>query len=218
MSTRRCKFRTLCTRLRPVEVLFCKERLKSELRNILQNSPLVPRVSPLRKEYGDFNYLKALPMLEKYLGTDFEKWPLALTRAKTNLWQHAISAMGIAAAYLEDCLIAKQVVTTAEYEIFDLDTSLLFTMTLDSQALQHLEVLEVAGRAKNVHEGSLLHYIDRTLTPFGKRELKRWLCAPLYDIGDINRRLDAVEDLLRNKEVLGLLRERLRNVGRSPET
>ncbi len=151
-------------------------------------------------------------MLEKYLGTDSAKWPQALARSKSNMWQHAISALGIAAAYLEDCLLANQVITTAEYEIFDVDTSLLFTMTLDSQALQHLEILEVAGRVKNLHEGSLLHYIDRTQTPFGKRELKRWLCAPLFDIAEINNRLDAIDDLMKNKDVLNLLRDRLRNV------
>ena len=110
---------------------------------------------------------------------------------------------------------AQQVITTSEYEIFDLDTSLLFTMTMDSQALQHLEILEVQGRTKNMVEGSLLHFLDRTKTPFGKREMKRWLCAPLYDIEDITNRQDAIEDLIKIPELLNLLRTNLQKVSYS---
>ncbi len=202
----RCKFRTLCTRLRPVEVLYNKDTLKPDLKKILQNSPIVPVFSPLSRDRGEYNYIKTVPLLEKYFGTNVAKWPKAVATAKTNLWQNAVSALGISIAYLEDSLLANQTVPTAEYEIFDLDTSIMFTMTLDSQALQHLEVLEVQGRTKNLVEGSLLHYLDKTKTPFGKREIKRWVCAPLYDIDDINSRQEAVTDLLQNKGVLEMIR------------
>jgi DNA mismatch repair protein MSH6 len=30
--------------------------------------------------------------------------------------------------------------------------------------------------------GTLLAYLDNCVTPFGKRELKRWILAPLTDI------------------------------------
>lgn len=154
------------------------------------------------KEKGEYNYIKSIPLLETYFGVDYKMWPEAVSLAKTNSWQSAITALGIMIAYLQDSLIAKQVVPTAEYNMFDLDTSLLFTMTLDSQALQHLEVLEVQGRTKNISEGSLLHYLDHTKTLFGKRELKRWVCSPLYDIEDILKRQDAIDDLLTNPDLM----------------
>lgn len=47
----------------------------------------------------------------------------------------------------------------------------------------------------NPIEGSLLHFIDKTVTPFGKRMLKNWLCAPLIDLDRINDRFDSIEDL-----------------------
>ncbi len=207
-----CKFRTLCTRLRPVEVLYNRDGLRPELRKILQNSPILPVFSPLPPDKGCYNYIRTVPQLEKYFGPDTKVWPQTLATAKANLWQNAIAAFGVSIGYLEDCLLAKQVVATAEYEIFDLDTSLLFTMTLDSQALQHLEVLEVQGMTKNTAEGSLLHYLDKTRTPFGHREMKRWLCAPLYDITDIRSRQDAVADFLGNPALLSQLRDKLARV------
>lgn len=44
-------------------------------------------------------------------------------------------------------------------------------------------------------EGTLLKYLDHTITPFGKRLMRKWVCAPLIDIAAINQRLDALEDI-----------------------
>lgn len=55
-------------------------------------------------------------------------------------------------------------------------------MVLDSQCLQHLEIVESLNGEK---EGSLLNFIDHCMTPFGKRELKRWILSPLMDIQKI---------------------------------
>ena len=49
-------------------------------------------------------------------------------------------------------------------------------MILDAQALQHLEVVEIANGSV---KGSLLHYVDLCMTPFGKRQIKKWLLSPL---------------------------------------
>ena len=48
-------------------------------------------------------------------------------------------------------------------------------------------------------KGSLLHYIDYCKTRFGRRQLKRWLMAPLMDTNKINQRLDMIEDMLDNQ-------------------
>lgn len=44
-------------------------------------------------------------------------------------------------------------------------------------------------------QGTLLKHLDHTRTPFGKRLMKKWVCAPLADIAAINERLDALEDI-----------------------
>jgi len=67
-------------------------------------------------------------------------------------------------------------------------------LVLDQTTLRNLEVL------KNVRDGSqehtLVSILDRTLTPMGARLLKKWLMEPLMDVESINRRLDAVEELV----------------------
>jgi len=66
-------------------------------------------------------------------------------------------------------------------------------MVLDSQALQHLEIIEAADGKL---EGSLLHFLDHCSTSFGRRQIKRWVMAPLLVTEQINERLDAVYDLM----------------------
>jgi DNA mismatch repair protein MutS len=64
-------------------------------------------------------------------------------------------------------------------------------LIVDPTTLKNLEVVEAAegGRA-----GSLLHEIDRTITPMGGRLLRAWLLRPLAGLERIQDRLDAVED------------------------
>ncbi|MBN1678295.1 MAG: DNA mismatch repair protein MutS [Candidatus Thermoplasmatota archaeon] len=67
-------------------------------------------------------------------------------------------------------------------------------LVLDQTTLRNLEVL------RNVRDGgqgsSLVSVLDRTLTPMGARMLKNWLTEPLMDVKQIERRLDAVEELV----------------------
>jgi DNA mismatch repair protein MutS len=67
-------------------------------------------------------------------------------------------------------------------------------LILDQTTLRNLEVL------RNVRDGgqesTLISVLDRTQTPMGSRLLKKWLTEPLMDVPSIDRRLDAVEELV----------------------
>ena len=82
-------------------------------------------------------------------------------------------------------------------------------LLLDPITLRHLEVVEAAsgGRA-----GSLLHEIDRTVTPMGGRMLRAWLLRPLLLLERIRDRLDAVEDFAFRTTERGKFREALKSV------
>jgi hypothetical protein len=42
------------------------------------------------------------------------------------------------------------------------------SMVIDAQAIEHLELLEVPGRSKNLKEGSFLSFLSKgCTTPFG---------------------------------------------------
>jgi DNA mismatch repair protein MutS len=85
---------------------------------------------------------------------------------------------------------------------------------------QSLEIDEATRRSleltrtlrSGAREGSLLAAIDKTATPMGGRLLAEWLASPLTDKGQIEARLDAVDELARDSALRDELREQLRGV------
>jgi len=72
-------------------------------------------------------------------------------------------------------------------------------MVIDSMTKKNLELVEnIRHGAK---KGTLLGLIDKTKTAMGGRKLRVWLDYPLKDVSEINRRLDAVQELLGEKLV-----------------
>src|SRR6185369_1601723 len=67
-------------------------------------------------------------------------------------------------------------------------------LILDATTVRNLELVEplFAGESK---ESTLLHVFDRTRTGMGGRLLRRRLLAPSLDVGEIEDRLNAVEEL-----------------------
>jgi DNA mismatch repair protein MutS len=100
----------------------------------------------------------------------------------------AVAAAGAIIAYLEKMnpallrlLIGLRTYATDTY------------MILDAHTQRNLELLEGArGGAK----GSLLAVIDQTRTAMGGRLMRRILTQPLIDLIELNRRYDALEDLI----------------------
>jgi len=69
-------------------------------------------------------------------------------------------------------------------------------MDLDFATRRNLEICEtMRDRAKR---GSLLGVIDKTKTSMGARMLRQWLEKPLINPDEINRRLYAVEEIVKN--------------------
>jgi DNA mismatch repair protein MutS len=67
-------------------------------------------------------------------------------------------------------------------------------LEIDSFSQRNLEL--TATLHDNKKEGSLLGVLDHCCTSMGKRTLRRWLEQPLKDLNAINRRLDAVGELV----------------------
>ncbi len=84
-------------------------------------------------------------------------------------------------------------------------------MVLDPQTKRNLEL--VASLQEGTREGSLVQILDETLTPMGGRLLRRWLLRPLKNVRQIEKRLEAVEALVRDRHLREHLREELRQIG-----
>lgn len=72
--------------------------------------------------------------------------------------------------------------------------------------------LELTRNLRGGMEGTLLSVIDETLTPMGGRFLRNALLRPLLDAEVINQRLEAVERLIEDYELIETLRNCLRKV------
>lgn len=114
----------------------------------------------------------------------------------------AVQAAGAIVRYLEDRQSAavgqlKSLYTysTEEY------------MVLDRQTRRNLELFE-GGRWGDT-QASLLAVLDRTKTPMGARQLRRWIGRPLLDVGELTKRQDAVEwfhsSAIRRSRVIAIL-------------
>jgi len=82
-------------------------------------------------------------------------------------------------------------------------------LLIDATTLRNLEVLEAANGGRT---GSLLHEIDRTMTPMGGRLLRAWVLRPLVALERIQDRLDAVEDFGFRSTARTKLRDALKGV------
>jgi DNA mismatch repair protein MutS len=116
----------------------------------------------------------------------------------------ATAAAGAALRYLKDTQRTDGVHVTA-VRLEPLGACLV----LDSVTRANLELVRTLRDGSR--QGSLLGVLDRTVTSLGARKLSSWLLAPLRSLPDIERRLDAVEELSKKhvwREVwTGLLRQ-----------
>uniref|UniRef100_F7GAE3 DNA mismatch repair protein n=1 Tax=Callithrix jacchus TaxID=9483 RepID=F7GAE3_CALJA len=234
------RFRTLVAHYPPVQVLFEKGNLSKETKTILKSSlssslqeGLIPGsqfwdASKTLRTLLEEGYFREklsddigvmLPQVLK--GMISESDSIGLTpREKSEL---ALSALGGCVFYLKKCLIDQELLSMANFEEYiPLDSDIVSTtrsgavftkayqrMVLDAVTLNNLEIF--LNGTNGSAEGTLLERVDTCHTPFGKRLLKQWLCAPLCSPYAINDRLDAIEDLMvvpeKISEVVELLKK-----------
>ncbi|KAF2304882.1 hypothetical protein GH714_039256 [Hevea brasiliensis] len=84
-------------------------------------------------------------------------------------------------------------------------------LRMDGQTLINLEIFN------NNADGGLLgkymfKYLDNCVTSSGKRLLRKWICHPLKCVEGINNRLNVVEDLMANSEIMLVVAQYLRKL------
>ena len=84
-------------------------------------------------------------------------------------------------------------------------------MELDYTTLRNLELTESLRTGEK--KGSLLWVLDKTKTPMGGREMRAWVSRPLLNPTAIQKRLTAVEELVKNTVLRAELVELLRGIG-----
>jgi len=83
-------------------------------------------------------------------------------------------------------------------------------LQIDPNSLRSLEILRTIRT--ETKKGSLLDCLDETLTGMGGRMFRNWLCMPLCELGAIELRQDAVEELKDTDAKLSDIRKLLSNI------
>lgn len=80
---------------------------------------------------------------------------------------------------------------------------------LDKFTIRNLELIYPQ------HDGGvpLINVLDDTVTPMGSRLLKKWIVLPLKDVNTIEDRLETVQALVNNKELVDSVQASLKNIG-----
>ncbi|KAJ8359742.1 hypothetical protein SKAU_G00162670 [Synaphobranchus kaupii] len=213
------RLRTLTAHHPPAQVLLERGNLSAETQKLLkaslsaaQQEALAPGAqfwdaSRTLKALAEEDYFKecdGLPPALKAMTSESDS--LGLTPGEGH--ELALSALGGCIFYLKKCLVDQELVSMANFEEYvPVDVEMeraggesgLFRqarqrMVLDGVTLANLEVLQNGSTGGG--EGTLLERLDSCCTPFGRRLLKHWLCAPLCSPASIGDRLDALEDLM----------------------
>ncbi|KAJ3423985.1 DNA mismatch repair protein msh6 [Anaeramoeba flamelloides] len=131
---------------------------------------------------------------EKYNKLYGENFPDLLKKCIEQKEKALLSALGECISYLKTLKIDRKLVSYNNFNYFSPTGMQNSTLSLDSQTLRNLEILQ--NTTTYTKEGTILELLDHCSTSFGKRKMRTWICRPSINIAAINERLNAVEDLM----------------------
>ncbi|CAO2822828.1 unnamed protein product [Amaranthus hypochondriacus] len=83
-------------------------------------------------------------------------------------------------------------------------------LRMDGQTLINLEIFN--NNADGGSTGTLFKHLDNCITSSGKRLLRSWICHPLKNVEQINNRLNVVEALVMQPEIMLVVAQYLRKI------
>lgn len=183
--------------INPSEILFHK-RDKDYLTKIL--SKINPEIRLTKIDEWIFNFDYTNELLLNHFKT------VTLKGFGIERLQNGIVAAGVVLHYLQE---------TQRVNLSHLNKISIYNpsdyMILDYSTKRNLEI--ITSMQEGTREGSLISILDKTQTAMGGRLLKKWISAPLRDVNAINQRLNAVENLIKEKSVRKDLINHLKEVG-----
>ncbi|KAL8582855.1 hypothetical protein ACOMHN_042688 [Nucella lapillus] len=213
------RLRTVLAHHTPAQILYERGRMSQKSMQLISGytAAIKEALTPGKEFWESSKTLKTL-LEEDYFKEDGEEfqWPEAVKRMVSDSdslgltaaegYDLAVRALGAVVWYLQYSLMDQEVLSMKKFEHYlPLDSApekrqaAVFNanqrnMVLDGVTLFNLEVTENASTGDT--EGTLLQQLDTCATPFGKRLLRQWVCAPLCQPASIDDRLDAVESLM----------------------
>lgn len=213
----RTRLRTLLAQIRPYEILYPLGRLELMTLKLFKSAAHRAKLVPLTPDEQFRDAPSTLARIQHeavgYWGPGGTLPQVLATRTDEEL---TFSALGGCLYYLERNLLADQVMSQGTFSHYDPTTGTA-TMGVNCMILggPTLANLEIINTSEGGNKGSLMHWMDKTQTPFGKRLLEEWIKMPLLRVEDINGRLDAIDALRAseaNNEFVGQVRGMLKSL------
>ncbi|CAA7045758.1 unnamed protein product [Microthlaspi erraticum] len=190
----------LLMQVSPKEVIYESKRLSREAQKALRKYTLTGstavQLSPVPQVMEDTNASGVRNVIEsnRYFRGSSESWNSAVDGLSD--CDIALSALGelinhLTRLKLEDVLKNGDIYP---YQVYR------GCLRIDGQTMVNLEIFN--NSYDGGPSGTLYKYLDNCVTPTGKRLLRNWICHPLKDVGSINKRLDVVEELMANSEIM----------------
>jgi DNA mismatch repair protein MutS len=183
--------------IEPREILMSDDLYQGELLSVSVISSINPVITQVDSWVWDRE--RAEELLTEYLGIE-TVMPFGLEGRP-----ESISAAGALIHYLKE---------TQMEDMPPLDVPRYYEKTefllIDESSKRNLELLK--SNNGGAAEGTLLWVLDQTSTPMGGRLLKHRIANPIKDIGAIEERLDALEELYNSPMLLKELRDILGNI------
>ncbi len=191
---------------------FTASQLSDELARIGPSECLVAEDAPPLPQY----------LVDQCMITKRPAWAFSYDSATANLTKHFETATLEGFGFTEEDSTAIRAAGAILDYLLETQRSSLdhFALLLPYRVAQYLEIDESTRRSLEItrtlregrRDGSLLAIIDRTVTAMGSRLLSQWVAAPLTDRAQLERRLDAVDELIRESRLRGALREALKGI------
>jgi DNA mismatch repair protein MutS len=183
----------------PKEIVI-PEDFKGDLDIIFKKFPEMPDILVNEYENYEYNYFETEEILKNQFGLETIEG-LGLTGYDT-----AVITSGVLLKYLRS--VRKTALKNISFLKFIPEEN---SLIIDSNSFKNLEILR--NSRTGTEKGSLFSTIDFTITPMGKRLLKKWLSYPLIDKKEIDERLNGVEEFSQNLIVRTEVRKILKNFG-----
>ncbi len=215
----RSHLRTLLAQLRPEEVLVDESRVSKETYTLLRRSVPDGLFNTMASDaFCGPDALREMLDSREYFEGGEAGWPAALAEAAACKPPLALAAFGGCATYLQRLMLDAQLLSLGHMSLWspsdadaDADADAEgSTLVLDAKALENLEVFE--NSSDHGPKGTLFTILDRCASPFGKRQLRSWLCAPPRRIDEVARRQAAVAALMGATELRAGLTSTLRKL------
>ncbi|KAI0487869.1 hypothetical protein KFK09_027692 [Dendrobium nobile] len=197
----------LLVQVSPREVLYEKSGLSKETHKALlkyaSRGSSTMQMTPIVLDLGflDANEVKKMINSHGYFRGTSNLWTTAIESEMH--YDHVLSALGGLICHLNR-LKLQDALRNGELLSYHLYKDCL---RMDGQTLLNLEIF--GNNFDGGLSGTLYKHLDHCRTTSGKRLLRRWICHPLKEIDDINDRLNVVEGLINNPEVISVMSQYL---------